>query len=60
MPVINLPPSEEVRHKLAAAQAEARYRRRLLKLAKECEEADRLSDLVRQLGRAASKGRHDG
>jgi len=54
MSIINIPPSEEVRRKLAAAQAEARYLRRLLKLAKEREEADRLSNLVRQLGRAVA------
>ncbi len=39
---ISIPPAREVREKLAAVQAEARYLRRLLKLAKEREEAERL------------------
>jgi hypothetical protein len=40
---IVIPPSQEVRDKLAAAQAKARYLRRLLKLARERDEAKRLS-----------------
>jgi len=43
MPTIVIPPSQEVRDKLAASMAEARYLRRLLKLSKEREEAERLS-----------------
>ena len=43
MSTIVIPPSGEVRDKLAASMAESRYLRRLLKLAKEREEADRLS-----------------
>lgn len=41
-PAILIPPAREVRDKLAAAQAEARYLRRLLKLAKEHDEAEAL------------------
>jgi hypothetical protein len=42
MSTIVIPPSQEVRDKLAAAQAEARYLRRLLKLARERDEAETL------------------
>lgn len=39
---ITIPPVAKVRDKLAAAQAEVRYLRRLLPLAKQQEEAQRL------------------
>jgi hypothetical protein len=41
---LNVPPAETVRAKLAAATAEARFLRRLLRLAREQEEAARLRD----------------
>jgi hypothetical protein len=40
--VFAVPPAEQVREKLAANMAEARYLRRLYRLAKERETADRL------------------
>ena len=49
---IAIPAAAKVRDKLAAAQAEVRYLRRLLVLAKEKDEATRLQDKVKHQGAA--------
>lgn len=41
--IFNVPPAEEVRSRLAAATAEVRYLRQLLKLAKSAEQAKSLA-----------------
>ena len=50
-PAINIPPTVEIRKKLAAAKAETRYLRRLLPIAKEREEAERLRSEADRAGR---------
>ena len=47
MPEIVIPPATQVREKLAAATAEARYLRRLLRLARERDESIRLASQAR-------------
>ena len=47
LPEINLPPAEQIGDQLAATQAQARYLRRLLRLARERDEAERLSAAAR-------------
>lgn len=47
MPEIVIPPARKVREKLAAATAEARYLRRLLRLARERDESVRLTAQAR-------------
>ena len=48
----NIPPTPTLREKLAATVAESRYLRRLLKLARERDEAIRLSEQVRKTATA--------
>jgi hypothetical protein len=43
---ISIPPAARVRDQLAAAQAEVRYLRRILRIAKEKDEANRLRGKV--------------
>ena len=42
--IVNIPPTPTLREKLAAAQAESRYLRSLLKIARQRDEAVRLQE----------------
>ena len=53
----NIPPTPTLREKLAATVAESRYLRRLLKLARERDEAIRLSEQVRKTATAKEPAR---
>ena len=53
----NIPPTPTLREKLAATVAESRYLRRLLKLARERDEAIRLSEQVRKTATAKETAR---
>jgi hypothetical protein len=58
--LVNIPPTPTLREKLAAATAESRYLRSLLKIARQRDEAIRLQEQAnRTKGQAAAAGEQD-